>query len=84
MIGGTQMVIVKKSGTTMGRNNHDTVVARIPDEDMRVIDALYAYNDIIDHPSRGPGPDQSEVYRGGWKYLEAEFPLVDKIKRCWL
>jgi len=83
MIGGTQMVIVKKDSRVMGLNNHDTIVGRISEEDMAtVIDRLYRYNDIIDHPHGGPGPDQSEIYRHGWKYLNEKFPLVDKIIRC--
>lgn len=83
MIGGTQMVIVKKDSRVMGLNDHDTVVGRISENDMKaIIDHLYMYNDIIDHPKRGPGPDQTEVYRKGWSYLNERFPLVDKIIRC--
>jgi hypothetical protein len=85
MIGGVHMVIAKKSNTNMGKNNHDSVVGRItPVDDVKVIDALYAYNDIIDHPHGPPGPDQSELYEGGWQYLNARFPKVDRITRCWI
>jgi len=82
MIGGTQMVIVKRDSKLMGLNNHDTIVGRLSEEDMKVIDRLYKYNDIIDHPRGGPGPDQTKVYRLGWDYLKQEFPLVDKITSC--
>jgi len=82
MIGGPQMVIVKRGNARMGVNDHDAVVARVPPQDMRVIDALYAYNDVIDHPKRGPGPDQARVHAEGWEYLKREFPLVDMIVSC--
>ena len=82
MIGGTQMVIVKKDSKVMGLNNHDTIVGRLDEKSMMVIDKLYAYNDIIDHPHRGAGPDQTDVYLKGWKYLEEIFPLIDRIITC--
>lgn len=82
MIGGTQMVIVKRDSSVMGRNNHDTIVGRINEDGMKVIDQLHMYPDHIDHP-RGPrGPDQTDVYQHGWKYLNENFPLTDRIVRC--
>lgn len=84
MIGGSQMIIVRSdTGHTMGQNNHDTVVGRIPEADMlRVFDNLYAYNDVINYPTRGPGPDQGDIYNRGWTYLNEKFPLVDRITGC--
>jgi len=83
LLGGTQFTIVRKPNKYMGVEDHDTVVGHVPEEDMRnVIDKLYAYNDIIDHPHRGPGPDQTRIYAEGWAHLEREFPLVDRITAC--
>ena len=83
MIGGTHLVIVKKDSNVMGLADHDTIVGTIAeDSGMEVIDQLYMYNDIIDHPNRGPGPDQTAIYRRGWKYLNEQFPLVDKFLGC--
>jgi len=83
LLGGTQFTIVRKPNKYMGVEDYDTVVGRVPEEDMRnVIDKLYAYNDIIDHPHGGPGPDQTRIYAEGWAHLEREFPLVDRITAC--
>ena len=83
LLGGTQYTIVRKPNRHMGVEDHDTVVGRISESDMqRVIDKLYAYNDIIDHPKRGPGPDQTMIWQYGWAYLDRDFPLVDRIKGC--
>ena len=84
MIGGTQMVVVRKtSHHGQGHGDFESIVARIPEEDMkRVFDELYAYNDHIDFPERGLGPDQGDIYWWGWNYLNEKFPLVDKIFSC--
>jgi hypothetical protein len=83
LLGGTQFMIVRKPNRHMGVFDRDTVVGRISEPDMQnVIDRLFAYNDIIDHPKRGPGPDQTEIYRRGWAYLDALFPKVDRITSC--
>ena len=83
MVGGTHMVVVLKDGKHyQGKNDFEAIVGRIPEEDMKTFDALYAYNDIIDNPKGGPGPDQVDIYRHGWKYLNEQFPLVDRIYSC--
>jgi cyclophilin family peptidyl-prolyl cis-trans isomerase len=82
MIGGTHMLIVKHPNMYMGINNHDTVVGTISENDMRVIDAMYAYNDPIDNPNGDLGPDQVKIHLEGWKYLNQNFPLIDKITSC--
>lgn len=82
MIGGTQMIIVKNPNQYMGLNNHDTVVGTISEDDMPVIDNLYAYNDVIDNPKGAHGPSQVEIYEKGWPYLNQNFPLVDQITGC--
>lgn len=82
MIGGTQMVIVRRNGTMMGMNDKDTVVGRIDMDSMeRVVDRLYEYPDIIHHPKEH-GPDQRLIFKQGWDYLDKEFPLVDYIDSC--
>ena len=50
----------------------------------KVFDNLFAYNDIIDNPKGGPGPDQSLIYLQGWSYLQNQFPLVDRVYSCWM
>lgn len=81
LIGGPQMIIVKRDSKVMGKNNHDTVAGWIDEEGMKTIDKLYAYNDVIDNP-KGGGPDQTKVYSEGWTYLNREYPLVDYILGC--
>jgi cyclophilin family peptidyl-prolyl cis-trans isomerase len=83
MIGGTQMVIVRQNGTQMGMNDLDTVVGRIELEGSmaQVIDRLYAYPDVIHHPTEH-GPDQRQIFKDGWSYLDKEFPKVDYIESC--
>jgi cyclophilin family peptidyl-prolyl cis-trans isomerase len=83
LLGGTQFTIVKQPNRHMGVFDFDTVLGRVSEVDMRnVVDNLYAYNDIIDHPNRGPGPDQTLIYEYGWAYLDRDFPLVDRITSC--
>jgi cyclophilin family peptidyl-prolyl cis-trans isomerase len=84
MIGGPHMIIVKRHNHVMGTQDHDTVAGHIDEEGMQVIDSIYRYNDIIDHPHGGPGPDQTDIYRHGWKYLNEQFPLVDRLIGCYL
>lgn len=82
MIGGVHMVLCKSNKTRMGLNDHDTVVGHVSEADMaNVIDKLYMYNDPIDHP-KIKGPTQGEVWDKGWAYLNAEFPLIDRIISC--
>ena len=55
MIGGPHMFIVKKNTSIMGLNDLDGVVARIPQEDMLVVDALYRWDHRISHRRRNSG-----------------------------
>ena len=42
---------------------------------------LHQYNDQIDNPSGGEGPDQGKLQApGGGKYLKEKFPLLDYIR----
>jgi cyclophilin family peptidyl-prolyl cis-trans isomerase len=82
MIGGTQMLIVKKQNSVMGTNVHDAIAGYIIEEDMHVIDSLQEFNDNIDNPKGDPAPDQREIFRYGWTYLDQEFPQVDAILSC--
>lgn len=83
MIGGTQMVLVKESGTSMGKNRHDTVVGRVSEVDVAsVVDSFFAYNDVINHPHGGPGPAQGDIFRAGNEFLKKNFPLLDYILGC--
>jgi cyclophilin family peptidyl-prolyl cis-trans isomerase len=82
LIGGTQMLIVKKQNKAMGINRQDAIVGKIPEEDMHVIDSLKMFNDNIDNPKGDPAPNQGDIFREGWTYLEREFPKVDAILSC--
>lgn len=81
LIGGTHMIIVKRDSTVMGQNNHDTVAGWVDEQGMQTIDALFAYNDVINNP-KGGGPDQRALYAQGWAYLDREYPKVDYITSC--
>ena len=84
MTGGTHLVVVRTNGHHgQGKQDFESIVGRVPEDDMvRVFDNLYAYNDPIDYPHLGPGPDQVKIYQRGWKYLMDEFPNVDRITSC--
>lgn len=84
MIGSSQMVVVRANGHHgQGHGDFETITATVPEEDMKLVfDRLYAYNDHIDNPKGALGPDQGDIYRKGWEYLNKDFPLVDRITKC--
>lgn len=47
---------------------------------MDTLRKLYKYNDQIDNPNGGQGPDQGKLQGpGGDQYLKDNFPLLDYI-----
>jgi len=82
-IGETQMIVVRKANRVMGTSRHDAPAGKIVKGMESVFDKLYAYNDIIDNPKGGDGPDQLGVHAGGYNdYILKKFPKTDAITSC--
>lgn len=79
LIGGNQMVLVLTPNDAMGTNTLDAPAGYVV-EGMAVLHSLYKYNDPIDNPNGGPGPEQGKLQApGGQKYLKDHFPDLDYI-----
>uniref|UniRef100_A0A7S3LLP8 Uncharacterized protein n=1 Tax=Aplanochytrium stocchinoi TaxID=215587 RepID=A0A7S3LLP8_9STRA len=82
-IGGKHFVVVIRPNKQMGINRHDAPLGFINEYDMQnVFDNLYQYNDIIDKPQGGAGPDQVRLVKEGLDYIMREFPKTDFILGC--
>jgi peptidylprolyl isomerase len=80
LIGGNQMVLVLKPNDSMGTNDKDAPVGYVVDG-MDVLHSLHRYNDPIDNPKGGPGPEQGKLQApGGAEYLRTQFPELDYIR----
>lgn len=81
MIGGTQMVIVRKQNAQMGTEKHDAPAGMVVKGMEEVIDKLYAgYGNAVD--DEGRGPDQVMVMQEGMDYIRRDFPRTDYITNC--
>jgi cyclophilin family peptidyl-prolyl cis-trans isomerase len=79
MLGGNQMLIVIKPNDDMGKNKLDAPAGYVV-KGSDVLAKLHAYNDQIDNPNGGPGPDQGKLQgSGGLAYLKKDFPDLDYI-----
>jgi cyclophilin family peptidyl-prolyl cis-trans isomerase len=79
MLGGNQMLIVINPNDHMGKNKLDAPAGYVT-KGMDVVAKLHAYNDQIDNPSGGAGPDQGKLQDdGGLAYLKKNFPDLDYI-----
>eukprot|EP00040_Diaphanoeca_grandis_P024001 m.131337 g.131337 ORF g.131337 m.131337 type:complete len:317 (+) comp29538_c0_seq1:422-1372(+) len=79
VLGGNQNLIVINPNDQMGKNELDAPAGYVV-AGMQVVESLFRYNDPIDHPEDGPGPDQTKISQpGGAKYLKDNFPKLDYI-----
>lgn len=80
VLGGNQMIIVLKPNNQMGTNKKDAPAGYVV-RGMDVLQKLFKYNDPIDHPDAGPGPDQTKISnKGGTEYLKTIFPELDYVR----
>ena len=80
MLGGNQMLIVINPNDAMGKAKLDAPAGYVV-AGMDVVKRLHAYNDQIDNPNGGEGPDQGKLQaQGGRAYLKERFPQLDWIK----
>mmetsp|Transcript_36564 Transcript_36564/g.58670 ORF Transcript_36564/g.58670 Transcript_36564/m.58670 type:complete len:183 (+) Transcript_36564:259-807(+) len=82
LIGGTQMIIVRKANPQMGTNELDAPAGTVVRGMEEVIDQLdHSYGNAVD--SNGKGPDQVRIMNEGNEHIHREFPKTDFIQKCW-
>lgn len=63
-----------------GKNKKDAPAGYVV-KGMDVLQSLFKYNDPIDRPDAGPGPDQTKIGgKGGAEYLTKNFPDLDYVR----
>lgn len=73
------MVLVLEPNAQMGTNDLDAPAAYVV-AGGAVAASLFKYNDPIDNPKGGPGPDQTKLQApGGLEYLHKNFPDLDYV-----
>lgn len=73
----SQLFISYGSAKSLGRELWETPIGKVI-EGMDVAEQFYSYGDM---PPWGKGPVQGKIYNGP-KYIEDNFPLIDKFLEC--